>query len=148
MRDAVEPGPIMRDSYAHIGFRLSAGVISMAAWLVIATMVGNDRGDLLAVLAPFAALGVLACLAGRRGDPVAAYAILLGGIVGATVVAWAAGAVGVEPGADPAMRSSYHAMLVIIAAAIAAVVGSLVVLAGYQIGRLVRRGEPHQGDAL
>lgn len=42
------------------------------------------------------------------------------------------------------MRSSYYAMLVVIAAAMAAVVGSLVVFGGYLLGRLARRGTPRQ----
>jgi len=39
----------------------------------------------------------------------------------------AAGAVGVEPGEDPAMRSAYLGMLVFLAAAVAAALGLFVV---------------------
>lgn len=129
----------MRDRGSPVGFRLSVGAASVAAWLVVATIVGNDRGDVFAVLAPFAGVGVLASLAGWRTDAMAAVAIYLGGIVGATTVAWAAGAVGVEPGADPAMRTSYHATLIVIAAAIAAMVGSVIVFVGYRLGRVFGR---------
>lgn len=122
----------MRDGPLRIGLWLSAAVTAAATWLVIGT--GHDN----AYLGPFVALGALACVAGWRGDRVAALAIYLGGIVGATVVAWAADAVGVEPGADPAMRSSYHAMLVIVAAGVSVVLGSVIVGAGYLMGRLAR----------
>ena len=74
--------------------------------------------------------------------------IYLGGIAGATIVAVAAGAVGVEPGADPAMRSSYYGMLIFLAAAVAAVLGLLVVAGGYLVGRLVRRLRPETSDPL
>lgn len=123
----------MHDTSRRVGLWLAAGVITVVAWLVIGT--GHDN----VYLGPYVALGALACLAGWRRDPIAALVIYLGGIVGATTVAVAAGAVGVEPDADPAMRSSYYAMLVIIAAAVATVVGLLVVAVGYQVGRLVRR---------
>lgn len=132
----------MRDTSRRIGFWLSAGVITVAAWLVIGTGHTNDY------LGPYVALGALACLAGSRGDRIAALVIYLGGIVGATTVAWAAGAVGVEPGADPAMRSSYYGMLVFLAAAVAAVIGLFVVAGGYLVGRLVRRQKPGTSDPL
>jgi hypothetical protein len=70
-----------------------------------------------------------------RRNLVAARLIYLGGIAGASAVAWAAGAVGVEPTADPAMRSSYYAMLIVIAAGVSAVVGFAVVAAGYWLVR-------------
>ena len=82
------------------------------------------------------------------GYRVAALVIYLGGIVGATIVAVAAGAVGVEPGADPAMRSSYYGMLVFLAAAVAAVLGLFVVAGGYLVGRLARRLKPETSDPL
>jgi hypothetical protein len=132
----------MQDTSRRIGLWLSAGVITGTAWLVIGS--GHDN----AYLGPYLALGALACLAGWRGDRVAAFVIYLGGIVGATTVALAAGAVGVEPGEDPAMRSSYYAMLVFLAAAVAAVIGLLVVAVGYQVGRLVRRRQPQTSAPL
>jgi hypothetical protein len=132
----------MQDASRRIGLRVCAGVITVAAWFLIGS--GHDN----AYLGPFVALGVLACLSGWWGDRVAAFVIYLGGIVGATAVAVAAGAVGVEPGADPAMRSSYYAMLVIIAAAVAAVIGLLVVAVGYRVGRLVRRRQPQASVPL
>lgn len=132
----------MQDTSRRIGLWVCAGVITVAAWLVIGS--GHDN----AYLGPYVALGALACLAGWRGDRVAALVIYLGGIVAATAVALAAGAVGVEPGADPAMRSSYYAMLVIIAAAVAAVIGLLVVAVSYQVGRLVRRRQPQTSAPL
>lgn len=132
----------MQDTSRRIGLWVCAGVITVAAWLVIGS--GHDN----AYLGPYVALGALACLAGWRGDRVAALVIYLGGIVGATAVALAAGAVGVEPGADPAMRSSYYAMLVIIAAAVAAVIGLLVVAVSYQVGRLVRGRQPQTSAPL
>lgn len=129
----------MKDSLPRIRFRLSAGAAAVAAWLVIATIVGHDRGDLFAVLAPFSALGLLSFLAGSRTEAIAAAAILFGGIVGATAVAIAAGAIGVAPSVDPAFRSSYHGMLIMIDAGIAAVVGSVFVFGGYRLGRMVTR---------
>ena len=132
----------MQVTSRRVGLWLSAGVITVAAWLVIGS--GHDN----AYLGPYLALGVLACLAGWRGDRVTALVIYLGGIVGATTVAVAAGAVGVEPGADSAMRSSYYAMLVIIAAAVAAVLGLVAVAGGYLVGRLVRRLKPGSSDPL
>ena len=110
------------------------GLITVAAWLVI----GTGGGPL--PLAPFFVAGALACLVGWRRDPVAARVIYVGGIIGAAAVAWAAGPVGVEQGADPAMRSSYYAMLVVIAAGVSAALGAFVVVAGYWLGRLVTRG--------
>jgi len=139
MQDVVAPEPSMRRSLPRVPLWLSVGVIAVAVYLVVAMIFADDRRDNHAILAPILALGVLACPAGWRRDPVVAYAILIGGTVGATAVAWSAGAVGVESGADPAMRSSYHAMLVFIAAAVTLAGGSLAVLAGYQLGCLVRR---------
>jgi hypothetical protein len=132
----------MQPTYRRIGLGLSAGVITVAAWLMIGT--GHDNS----YPGPYVALAALACLAGWSGDRLAARVIYLGGIVGATAVAVAAGAVGVEPDADPAMRSSYYAMLVIIAAAVAAVIGLLVVAVGYQVGRLARRLRPETSAML
>ena len=123
----------MQVTSRRIGLWLSAGVITVAAWLVIGS--GHDN----AYPGPYLALGALACLAGWWGDRVAALVICAGGIVGATIVAVAAGAVGVEPGADPAMRSSYYGMLVFLAAAVAAVLGLFVVAGGYLVGRLISR---------
>ena len=131
----------MLEGPRRYGLWLSAGVTTVGAWLVI----GTDHDD--TYLGPFLALGALACVAGWRGDRVAALAIYLGGIVGATAVAWAAGAVGVERAADPALRSSYHAMLVFLAAAVAAVLGSVVVAAGYLLGRLAGDKRRTQGES-
>ena len=127
---------------SRASFWLSAGVITVVAWLVIGT--GHDN----LYLGPYVVLAALACLAGWRRDRVAALVIYLGGIIGGTTVAVAAGAVGVEPGADSAMRSSYYAMLVIIAAAVAAVLGLVAVAGGYLVGRLVRRLKPGSSDPL
>jgi hypothetical protein len=98
---------------------------------------GFRQRTALELLAWFVAPGVLALVAGSRRDPLAARLIYVAGIGAAGAIAWAGGAVGVEPGADPAMRASYHAMLVVIAAGIAAVVGLAVVAAGYWVGRRV-----------
>ena len=132
----------MQNPSRRIGLALSAGVITVAAWLVIGT--GHDN----AYLGPYVALAALACLAGWWGDRVVALVIYVGGIAGATIVAVAAGAVGVEPGADPAMRSSYYGMLVFLAAAVAAVLGLVVVAGGYLVGRLVRRLRSETSDPL
>jgi hypothetical protein len=132
----------MQETPRRIGLWLSAGVITVAAWLVIGT--GHDNS----YLGPYLVLGALACLAGWRGDRVAALVIYLGGVVGATAVAVAAGAIGVEPDADPAMRSSYYGMLVFLAAAVAAVLGLLVVAGGYLVGRMARRVKPETSDPL
>ena len=118
----------------------AVGVMSVAAWLLIGS--GHDN----TYLGPYVALAGLAGLAGWWHDRVAALVTYVGGIVGATVVAVAAGAVGVEPGADPAMRSSYYAMLVIIAASVAAVLGLVAVAGGYFVGRLVRRLKPETSE--
>lgn len=126
----------------RIGLRLSAGVIAVAVWLVIGS--GHDN----TYLGPYVALGALACLAGWWGDRVAALVIYVGGIVGAIIVAVTAGAVGVQPGADPAMRSSYYGMLVVLAAAVAAVLGLFVVAGGYLVGRLIRRLTRKTSDPL
>ncbi len=109
-------------------------------------MIGSGHDN--AYLGPYLALGALACLAGWWGDRVAALVIYVGGIVGATIVAVSAGAVGVEPGADPAMRSSYYGMLDFLAAAVAAVLGLFVVAGGYLVGRLIRRLKPETSDPL
>jgi len=127
----------MRDTSGHIVFRLVAGVIVVAAFLMIGIAGGDgfNPSNLLEFFGWFLGPAAIACLAGWRRDPVAARLIYLGGIVGAIAVAWAAGAVGVEPGADPAMRSSYHMMLILIAAGITAVVGFAAVVVGYWLGR-------------
>ncbi len=132
----------MHDKSRRIGLWVCAGVITVAATLVIGTGHTNDY------LGPYVALAALSCLAGWWGDRVAALVIYLGGIVGATIVAVAAGAVGVEPGADPAMRSSYYGMLVFLAATVAAVLGLFVVAGGYLVGRLARRLKPETSDPL
>ena len=126
----------------RVGLWVCAGVITVAATLVIGTGHTNDYPG------PYVALAALACLSGWWGDRVAALVIYLGGIVGGTIVAVAAGAVGVEPGADPAMRSSYYGMLVFLAATVAAVLGLLVVAGGYLVGSLARRLKPETGDPL
>ena len=146
MRLPVEPGTPERGSFRRIGLWMAVGGIAFAVWLVIAAIVGNDRASLFTVLAPSLALGVLASFAGWRGDRHAAFAIVVGGIAAAAAIAWAAGAVGVEPGADPAMRSSYHAMLVVIAGATAAIVASLSVATGYVLGRRTRRATAPASD--
>jgi hypothetical protein len=122
MQDAVAPEPIMRRSLPRVPLWLFAGVIAVAVYLVVAMIFADDRRDYHAIQAPILALGVLACPAGWRRDPVVAFAILIGGIVGATAVAWSAGPV-----------------IVMIMAAVAAAGGSLTVSAGYLLGRLVRR---------
>ena len=124
--------------------RLLAGLIAVAAWLLFGwasgwSYLGGPNGPGAYGVAPYIAIGVLAVLAGRRADPVAAWLIYLGGIVGATAVAWAAGPVGVVAGADPNMRASYYASLIVIAAAISAVIGLFVVWGGYWLGRQARR---------
>jgi hypothetical protein len=119
-----------------VGPWLFAGVIAVAATVVIGW--GHDN----AYVGPYLALAVLASLAGWWRHRNAALAIYVGGIVGSTIVALGAGAVGVEPGADPAMRSSYYAMLVVLAGAVAAVLGLVVVPGGYLVGHLVRRLTP------
>jgi hypothetical protein len=126
----------------RVGLWLSAGVITVTATLLIGS--GHDN----AYLGPYVAIGLLSCLAGWRDDRVAAFAIYLGGIVGATIVAVAAGAVGVEPGEDPAMRSAYFGMLVFLAAAVTAALGLFVVAGGYLVGRLLRRLRPETSDPL
>jgi len=125
-------------------FWLSAGVITVVAWLVTGT--GHDN----LYLGPYVVLGALACLAGWRRDRVAALVIYLGGIIGAMAVAWSAGPVGVRDDGINFIesRSAYFEMLVIIAAAVAAVLGLLVVAGGYLVGRLVRRLKPETSDPL
>ena len=124
-----------------------AGLIAVAAWLLFGwasgwSYLGGPNGPGAYGVAPYIAIGVLAVLAGRRADPVAAWLIYLGGIVGATAVAWAAGPVGVVAGADPNMRASYYASLIAIAAAISAVLGLFVVWGGYWLARRTRREAP------
>lgn len=133
----------MQGSSRPMGVRLTAGLIPVAAWLLFGWAAGwsylggpNGGGGLWGV-APYLALGVLAVLAGWRADPVAAWLIVLGGIIGATAVAWAAGPVGVAAGAD--IRASYYTMLIVIAAAISAVAGLSVVWGGYWLGRQAKR---------
>jgi hypothetical protein len=134
----------MQVTSRRIGLWLSVGVITVGAWLVIGT--GHDN----LYLGPYVALGALACLAGWRGDRVAALVIYLGGIAGATAVAWLAGPVGVRDDGINFIesRSSYYAMLVIIAAAVAAVVGLVAVAGGYLVGRLARSLKPETSDPL
>jgi hypothetical protein len=127
--------------------RLLAGLIAVAAWLLFGwasgwSYLGSPNGPGAYGVAPYIAIGVLAVLAGWRTDPVAAWLIYLGGIVGATAVAWAAGPVGVLAGADPNMRASYYASLIVIAAAISAVLGLFVVWGGYWLARQARREAP------
>ncbi len=126
------------------GIRLIGGLVAVAAWLLFGwasgwSYLGGPTGAGALAVAPYIALGVLAVLAGWRADPVAARLIYLGGVVGAAVVAWVAGPVGVEAGADPNMRASYFAMLIVMAAAISAVVGLLVVWGGYRLARQAGR---------
>jgi hypothetical protein len=136
--------PVMRGASRTIGIRLTAGLITVATWLLFGwaagwSYLGGPNGAGAYGVAPYIALGVLAVLAGWRADPVAAWLIYLGGIIGATTVAWAAGPVGVEAGADPNMRASYYTSLIVIAAAISAVAGLFVVWGGYGLGRQARR---------
>ena len=123
-------------------FWLSAGVITVVAWLVIG--MGHDH----TYLGPFVVLGALACLTGWRGDRVAALVIYLGGIVGARTVAWAPGADWYSSAEDPAHRLGYFQMYVFLAAAVAAVLGLVAVAGGYLVGRLVRRLKPETSDPL
>ena len=132
----------MQVTSRRVGLWLSAGVITVAAWLVIGS--GHDN----AYLGPYLALGVLACLAGWRGDRVAALVIYLGGIVGASIVAWAPGADWYSSAEDPAHRLGYFQMYVFLAAAVAAVLGPVAVAGGYLVGRLVRRLKPATDDPL
>jgi hypothetical protein len=129
------------------GARPLAGLIAVAVWLLFGwasgwSYLGGPNGPGAFGVAPYIGIGVLAVLAGRRTDPVAAWLIYLGGIVGATAVAWAAGPVGVAAGADPNMRASYYASLIVIAAAISAVLGLFVVWGGYWLARQSSRGRP------
>jgi hypothetical protein len=127
----------MGDAARRVGYPLVAAVLTLASFLIIGIAGGDGfrQRTVLELLAWFIAPAALAFVAGLRRDPIASRLIYLAGIVGAVAVAWAGGAVGVEPGADPAMRSSYFAMLIVIAAGIAAVVGLVVVAAGYWVGR-------------
>ena len=125
---------------APIGRTLARGVATAAtfgAFLGIGAAGGEGfaPSTLLEFLGWFLVPGVCGVVAGARRDSTMAKLTYLSGIAGATAVAWAAGPVGVLPGADPAMRSSYYAMLVAIAAAVSAVLGSLVVGGGYWLGR-------------
>lgn len=137
---------VVRGSSRPTSARFLAVLIAVAAWLLFGWAAGwsylgssQPNGAGAYGVAPYIAIGVLAVLAGRRADPVAAWLIYLGGIVGATAVAWAAGPVGVVAGADPNMRASYYASLIVIAAAISAVIGLFVVWGGYWLGRQARR---------
>jgi len=149
-RGGIEALPVMQAAARHIAFRLSAGVFVVASWLAIGIGGGlalrtpgrttvHDIVDLFGLLAWFVVPGALACLAGWRRDRVAALLICLSGIVGAAVVAWVAGVPEVELGADPAMRSGYQLMVVFIAAGLSALLGSVVVVIGYLLGRFVGR---------
>jgi hypothetical protein len=131
----------------RVALRVGGGLAAFAWWLALG-MIGmrlpsrmsvSDGGDVLGVLAWFTATAALAAVAGWQRDWVMALAVLLGGILGAAVAQWAAGVPEVEPGADPAMRSFYEQMVLIIAAGFAAVVGLLVVVAGYAVGRIAAR---------
>jgi hypothetical protein len=119
----------MGDGPGRTAIRLLAGLTATAVWSAAPT---NDLR-----LVPFLVTGALACVAGWQRDPATAWLLYLGGILGATAGAWAAGPVGVLPGEDPVMRSSYHMMLVVIAAGIAAILGGLEILAGYWLGRRI-----------
>jgi hypothetical protein len=124
--------------------RLLAGLLAVAAWLLFGwasgwSYLGGPDGPGAYGFAPYIAIGVLAFLAGWRTDPVAAWLIYLGGIIGAAAVAWAAGPVGVVAGADPNMRASYYASLIVIAAATSAVLGLFVVWGSYWLARQARR---------
>jgi hypothetical protein len=129
--------PATADTARHVGYPLVAAALTLASFLLIGTAgdPGFRQSTVLELLAWFIAPAVLAFVAGLRRDPLASRVIYVAGIVGATVLAWAGGAVGVERDADPAMRSSYHAMLILIAAGIAAVVGLVAVTGGYWVGR-------------
>ena len=127
---------------SRASFWLSAGVITVVAWLVIGT--GHDN----LYLGPYVVLGALACLAGWRGDRVAALVIYLGGIVGARTVAWAPGADWYSSAEDPAHRQGYFNLVVTMAGSVAAVLGLLVVVGGYLVGRAVRRRKPATSDPL
>jgi hypothetical protein len=129
----------MRDAARRVGYPLVAAALTLASFLIMGIAGGDGfrQGTVLELLAWFVAPAALAFVAGLRRDPVASRLVYLAGIVGATAVAWAGGAVGVEPDADPAMRSSYHMMLIVIAAGIAAVVGLVAAAAAYWAGRRV-----------
>jgi hypothetical protein len=127
------------------GARFLAGLTAVAAWLLFGWTSGWSylgKGAGANGVAPYIAMGVLAILAGWRTDPVAAWLIYLGGIIGASAVAWAAGPVGVLPEADPKMRASYYAQLIVIAGAISAVLGLFAVWGPYWLARLARREGP------
>jgi hypothetical protein len=140
-------GPVIRGAARQQnGVRLLAGLIAVAAWLLFGwtsgwSYLGGPKPVGAYGVAPYVAIGVLALLAGRWADRVAAWLVYLGGIAGAAVVAWAAGPVGVFPDADPNMRSSYYASLIVIAAGISAVLGAIVVWGAYWLARrVIRRG--------
>ncbi len=135
------------------GVRLAGGLLAVVAWLLVGwaakwSYLGGPNMTWGYGVAPYVALGVLAVLAGRRADRVAALLIYLGGIIGATTLAWVAGPVGVEAGAAPELRAGYFMMLVIIAAGISAVVGLVAVWGGYWLGRQTKRDKrPTAGPA-
>lgn len=129
--------------------RVAAIALTLAAFLAIGVAGGRgfSPSSLPEYLLWFLAPAVLAVLSGARRDPIMASLTYLSAIFGAVAVAWAAGPVGVLPGADPAMRSSYYGTLVIIAAGVSAVIGCFVVAGGYWLGRrLAERRHSGTGD--
>jgi hypothetical protein len=128
----------------RVAFRVGVGAATLCGWLGLAAL-GNPLqwrysvdtlADVLGLLAWFVPAVILAVIAGWRRDRIAAVLIVLGGMLGAAVVASARGVPEVEPGADPAMRAGYQEMVTLIAAGVAAVLGSLAVVAAYSLGRI------------
>ncbi len=156
-RTRIESIPPTPDGRRHAsvkwgtGARLTGSLIAVAAWLLLGWLanwsyLGGPKTTWGYGAAPYIALGVLAVLAGRRADRVAGWLIYLGGIIGATAVAWAAGPVGVSAGAAPELRAGYFTMLVIIAAGISVVVGLVAVWGGYWLGRQTKRDKLQTSD--
>ena len=145
-------GPVIRGAARQQnGVRLLAALIAVAAWVLFGwtsgwSYLGSQKPVGAYGVAPYVAIGVLALLAGRWADRVAAWLVYVGGIAGAAVVAWAAGPVGVFPDADPNMRSSYYASLIVIAAGISAVLGAIVVWGAYWLARRVTRRGTSSAD--